>query len=80
LQKNFPAVKRIGMVFPIFKTRDGLRYIEVLDQIKQLGYTPKQVLAKELIKKDASISKRGGFLYSRPDQLVIRELFFFEKK
>ncbi|MFH1088681.1 MAG: DNA methyltransferase [Patescibacteria group bacterium] len=80
MRKNFSSVKRIGMVFPIFKTRDGLRYMEILDEIKQIGYTPKQILATDLIKKDASISKRGGFLYSRPDQLIIRELFIFEKK
>lgn len=79
LKKNFSSVKRIGMVFPIFKTRDGLRYVEILDEIKQLGYTPKQILPQDLIKKDPGISKRGGFLYSRPDQLVLRELFVFEK-
>ena len=80
LKKNFSSVKRIGMVFPIFKTRDGLRYVEILDEIKQLGYTPKQVLPQDLIKKDPGISKRGGFLYARPDSMLIRELFFFEKK
>jgi len=80
MKKHFGLVKRIGMVFPIFKTRDGLRYVEILDEIKQLGYVPKQVLAKDSIKKDPEISKRGGFLYSRPDQLLLRELFVFEKK
>ncbi|MFA5967093.1 MAG: DNA methyltransferase [Patescibacteria group bacterium] len=80
LKKNFSSIKRIGMVFPIFKTRDGLRYVEILDEITKLGYTPKQVLPLESIKKDPSVSKRGGFLYSRPDQLVLRELFVFEKK
>ena len=80
LKKNFSSVKRIGMVFPIFKTRDGLRYVEILEEIKQLGYIPKQVLSADLIKKDPGVSKRGGFLYSRPDSLLLRELFVFEKK
>ena len=80
LKKNFSSVKRIGIVFPVFKTRDGLRYVEILEDIKQLGYLPQQVLSKEFAKKDPGISKRGGFLYFRPDQLVLRELFVFEKK
>ena len=80
LKKHFSSVRKIGMVFPIFKTRDGLRYVEILDEIGKLGYLPKQILPQEIVKKDPGISKRGGFLYSRPDQLVLRELFVFEKK
>jgi len=79
LRKHFGSVKKIGMVFPIFKTRDGLRYVEILDEIGKLGYLPKQILPKEMVKKDPGISKRGGFLYSRPDQLILRELFVFER-
>lgn len=79
MRKNFNSVKRIGIVFPIFKTRDGLRYIEIMDEIKQIGYTPQQILDTDLLKKDSHISKRGGFLYARPDSLLIRELFVFEK-
>lgn len=80
MKSHFGMVKKIGIVFPIFKSRDGLRYVEILDELKQLGYTPKQVLPKDSIKKDPEISKRGGFLYSRPDSLLLRELFVFEKK
>ncbi|MFH0912423.1 MAG: hypothetical protein V1807_02060 [Patescibacteria group bacterium] len=80
LKKNFSSIKRIGIVFPIFKTRDGLRYVEILDAIKELGYTPQQVLAPDSVKKNPSISKRGGYIYARPDQLLLRELFVFEKK
>ncbi len=78
-KKHFGSVKKIGMVFPIFKTRDGLRYVEILDEIKKLGYVPKQILPPDMVKKDPGISKRGGFLYSRPDQLILRELFVFER-
>jgi len=80
LKKHFSSIKRIGMVFPIFKTRDGLRYVEILDEIAKLGYIPKQVLPDDLIKKDPGVSKRGGFIYARPDSLLLRELFVFEKK
>ncbi|MBU1083309.1 hypothetical protein KKE14_02635 [Patescibacteria group bacterium] len=80
LNKNFDAVQTIGIVFPVMKTREGLRYLDILEEIASLGYKPKIILSDEISKKDAGISPRNGFLYSRPDQYVLREIFVFERK
>lgn len=79
LKKNFSKIRLIGIIFPALKTIEGLKYLPILDELKQLGYTPKSLLPKEVAKKEAQISARGGFLYSRPDQIVVREFFVFEK-
>ncbi|OGB74867.1 hypothetical protein A2810_00455 [candidate division Kazan bacterium RIFCSPHIGHO2_01_FULL_49_10] len=80
LNQHFPHIKRVGVVFPVIRSRDGLKYLNILDEVASLGYTRKLILPAEIIKKDAGVSPRGGFLYSRPDQLVLREIFVFEKQ
>lgn len=80
LNRNFPAIKKICIVFPVLKTREGLKYLDILEQINQLGYKPKFILPETIAKKDSSISQRGGILYSRPDQYVLREIFVFKKQ
>lgn len=79
LNKNFRNIKRIAIVFPVIKTRTGLKYLDIIKDIENMGYTRKMVLPKFISLKDAGISPRGGFLYSRPDQFVLREIFIFEK-
>ncbi|MBN2585247.1 N-6 DNA methylase [Patescibacteria group bacterium] len=80
LKRNFPHVQKVGMVFPVIRSRDGLKYLNILDEVAATGYTRKVILPPEVTKKDAGVSPRGGFLYSRPDQLVLREIFVFERK
>lgn len=80
LKRNFKAVKNICIVLPVFKTRDGLQYLDILDGITKLGYSRKVILPEKITGKDPGISSRGGFLYSRPDQFVLREIFVFERK
>jgi len=80
LKRNFPQIKRVGLVLPVIRSRDGLKYLNILDEVASLGYIRKLILPAEIIKKDAGVSPRGGFLYSRPDQLVLREIFVFEKQ
>jgi len=79
LKKNFNNIKLIGIILPALKTTEGLKYLPVLDELSRLGYTPKSLLPKEVAKKEAQISARGGFLYSRPDQVIVREFFVFKK-
>jgi len=79
LSKNFGAIKRIGIVFPVLKTRDGLQYLEIIRQIEKMGYTRRAVLPETITKKDPGVSPRGGLLYSRTDQFVLREIFVFER-
>jgi len=80
LRKNFSKIEKVCIVFPVFKTRDGLRYLDIMKHIEELGYKRVSLLPENIIKKDSSISHRGGILYSRPDQLVLREIFVFHKK
>lgn len=79
LKKNFKSIKKIGIVFPVLKTREGLRYLDILDEISKIGYSRKVILPFQVTKKDPGISPRGGFLYSRPNQFILREIFIFEK-
>lgn len=79
LNEHFPHIKKVGVVFPVIRSRDGLKYLNILDEVADSGYTRKVILPPEATKKDSGISPRGGFLYSRPDQLVLREIFVFER-
>ena len=80
LKKNFGKIRRVGIVFPVIKTNEGLLYLNILDDIEKLGYIRKQFLPVEEAKKEALASHRGSLLYARPDAWVIREIFVFEKK
>lgn len=79
LNKNFNNIKTIAIVFPVIKARNGLKYLDVIKDIEDMGYKRKMILPKTISLKDGGISPRGGFLYSRPDQFVLREIFVFEK-
>jgi len=80
LHNNFSKIKRVGIVFPVIKTNEGLLYLNILDKIKDIGYIRHEFMPIEQAKKEASASHRGGLLYSRPEQFVLREIFVFEKK
>jgi len=80
LSKNFKSIKNVAIVFPVIKTRNGLKYLDILDEVKKLGYQINHVLPKSITQKDPGVSYRGGFLYSRPDQFILREIFLFKKK
>ncbi len=79
LANHFSRIKRVGLVLPIFKTTAGLVFLEMLDEVRRLGYKKVAILPEELLKKESGLTRRGGFLYSRPDQFVLREIFIFEK-
>lgn len=80
LNTNFKKVPRVGIVLPVFKTTEGLQYIDLITELAKMGWHKFDILPKEAIKAEQQISRRGGFLYSRPDQVVLREFFVFEKK
>jgi len=80
LAKNYSKIHQVGMVLPVLKTNEGLLYMNVLERVKELGFTPKRFLPEEVSKKEALATHRGGLLYSRPDAFVLREIFVLEKK
>lgn len=77
---NFSKINRIGIVFPVIKTNEGLLYLDILDKIEEIGYVRHELMPAEQAKKESNASHRGGLLYSRPDQFVLREIFVFEKR
>lgn len=76
---NFSHIKKIGIVLPVAKTTGGLYYLDILDDLMQIGYKRKAILPAEILKKDQGITKRQGFLYSRSDQFILREIFVLER-
>ncbi|MDD5605771.1 MAG: DNA methyltransferase [Patescibacteria group bacterium] len=80
LAKNYSKIKNVGIVFPVLKTNEGLLYLNILDEVEKMGYKRREFLPKEEAKKEALSSPRGGLLYSRPDQYVLREIFVFDKR
>jgi tRNA G10 N-methylase Trm11 len=80
LKKNFGKIRRVGIVFPVIKTNEGLLYLNILDRIQELGYVRHEFLPAMEAKKEALASHRGSLLYSRPDAFIIREIFVFDKK
>lgn len=70
---------RIVIIFPAFKVGNKVIYLEILDQIKNIGFEIKDLVPNELKKSPViQISKRGSMIYARPDQRVCREIFVFE--
>ncbi|MFA6525181.1 MAG: methyltransferase domain-containing protein [Patescibacteria group bacterium] len=61
---------KIVIIFPVMKKDNKEYYLPILEEISKLGF---------IIKKYADASSRGGYLYSRPDQKVMREIFVFER-
>ncbi len=79
LTRNYGKIGRVGIVLPVLKTNEGLLYMSVLEQIEAMGFVRAEFLPKEQAKKEPLATHRGGLLYSRPDQWVLREFFVFEK-
>jgi len=80
LATHYDQIDRVGFILPVIKTNEGFVYMNVLPALAKLGFKPKEFLPTEMAKREAAATHRGGLLYSRPDQLVLREIFVFEKK
>lgn len=79
LAKNYPKISRVGMVFPVLKTNEGLLYMDVIETIEGMGFRRKEFLPVDQAKKEQQATHRGSLLYARPEQLVLREIFVWEK-
>jgi tRNA G10 N-methylase Trm11 len=60
---------RIVIVIPVFKKDDNEFPIPIIDDIKKIGFK---------LKTGPESTDRGGYIYSRPDQKVLREIFVFK--
>lgn len=66
-----PKSNRAVIIFPIFKTRTGDQYLDILIDLKKIGFQIKKF-------PDIAVNKRGGLEYGRPYQKIWREIFVFE--
>ncbi len=76
--KNCPLV----IIFPIFRFKSLFFKLEILDQLKQMGFETKDFLISKpkgegLLK--LQITPRNSIVYFRPGQNVSREIFIFQK-
>lgn len=61
---------KIVIIFPVFKIGGKEHFLNILPQILRLGFK---------IKDFEEAAPRGSIIYSRPNQLVNREIFVYEK-
>jgi len=65
-----PAPNSIVLTVPCWQTKNGLEMLEIIDQIKELGYTVKQFKSVDTTK----------LIYKREDQIVGRQVLALELK
>ncbi len=69
---------KISILFPVFHTEKKDLFLPILEEIKKIGFNVADPLPKELQKYSFSeITPRHSIIYSRPDQLVFREILIF---
>lgn len=69
---------KISILFPVIHTEKQDFFLPILDEIKKIGFTVADLLPKELRKYSfLEITPRNSIIYSRPDQLVFREILVF---
>lgn len=66
-----PKSNRTVIIFPIFKTKTGDKYLDILIDLKKIGFQLNKF-------SDISVNRRNGLEYGRPGQKIWREIFVFE--
>lgn len=70
---------RIVIIFPIFVFKNQNLHLEILNEIKKLGFKTINPIEKELVNKSCiQLTKCNSIVYSRPKQKVLREIFIFK--
>jgi tRNA G10 N-methylase Trm11 len=72
--------KRIVVTLPAYQIKPGeFVFAEFIDSLEKLGYSIVCPLPNEFKGKDIKITKRNTIIYSRPEQIVAREIVIFQK-
>ena len=73
--------RRLVITIPAYRTKDG-EFITApfIDRLKEIGYSVVSPLNKEFIMEDIKTTDRNSIIYSRQNQIVVREVFVFENK
>jgi hypothetical protein len=75
----------VVIIFPVFKVRGDLYYLNILDELKNEGwvqqtYVPQQFdNEKDLAKLNLTLTDRNSIVFFRPDQTVSREIMIFRR-
>lgn len=69
----------IVLALPIFKTKKGNKLLPLLDGIKESGLKIENSLGDREDKLNKYFTNRHTIIYSRPDQLVLREIIVLKK-
>jgi len=70
----------VVIIFPVFRFNNKFFYLEILEQIKKLGFKKKDYLQEnpkgaELLR--LNLSSRDSVIFFRPGQTISREIFIF---
>ncbi len=81
-QKIIKRDGKIVITFPAYMTdKRELKLAPFVDKIEKLGYNIIYLIENSILKDNPSIAltNRGTIIYSRPDQMVGREIIIFQK-
>lgn len=86
LEEIYKTLKENGVlviIFPVFRLNQKSLYLEIINEIKKIGFRMKSFIPEEFINEKEilklELTERGSIVYYRPDQTVIREIFLFKK-
>lgn len=69
---------KIVILFPVFHTEKEDLFLPIINEIKKIGFRPADLLPPEFEQYSfLKITPRNSIIYSRPDQLVFREILLF---
>jgi tRNA G10 N-methylase Trm11 len=72
--------KRIVVTLPAYQIKPGeFVFADFIDSLEKLGYSIVCPLPNEFKGKDIKITKRNTIIYSRPEQIVAREIVILQK-
>lgn len=82
LKKLYPLLKNGGVIvlaLPIYKTRRGIKSLPIIDNIKEIGFELKSISGMFDNTYSKYFTDHGSIIYSRPDQIVLREIVVLKK-
>ena len=73
----------IVIIFPVFRFKNKFFYLEILEELKKIGFRSKNFLPGSITDSSIlglKITSRNSIIYYRPGQTVSREIFIFQLK
>lgn len=81
IAKNHPSIKTIIIIFPYIKTKHKNCYLNINQELKKLGFEPKNVIPMDYQQKHSiETNANKSLYYERPNQIVGREIYKFIKQ